>query len=506
MTYRLSPAPAITFLHAEVDPDLERRARLPAGARCARRRAGAGGWRSGRCVRSSPLHRAARRRVRATWSPSGSDAIWSLTSATTAVDARRRSQRRSALLAPRRPPPAAAPRQLTAGAVRGRHRRARPAAQRQPADAGDHQQRAADPHRQVERVLRTRRRRHGGRMRGQRPGRTRARSSRTSGAWPPRSPAGLRRGSRWPSRWSSSERVVRGDDRADGGDRDQPGGAGDRVVDRRGDPGVRLAGVGEHGGGERRHGHRQPEREHQQRRQDVGRTATPRSRSAASARTRRRPAAARRSGRSARRSGRPACPSAPTARTSRSSAPARSRRTSARCSPPPAAGRSSRRTPAARCRRRSRTSARWRPRSCGGEQAERQHRRRRSAPRGTMNVANSATPSDQRPPDRRARPAQHRLLDQPERDPGQPGGGERRRPTQSIRGRPPSRRGRGPRSATGQARSITSGTLISEDPPPRGDVDDLAAQQRPGEDPDAAPRGPLADRRRRAPPWGTPRR
>ena len=63
---------------------------------------------------------------------------------------------------------------------------------------------------------------------------------------------------------------LRGDHGADRGGGEQRGDAGDRVVDRRGDPGVALVGVREHGGGQRRHGHRQPEREDQQRRQHVG--------------------------------------------------------------------------------------------------------------------------------------------------------------------------------------------------------------------------------------------
>ena len=63
---------------------------------------------------------------------------------------------------------------------------------------------------------------------------------------------------------------LRGDHGADRCGREQAGDAGDRVVDRRGDPGVALVGVREHGGGQRRHRHRQPEREDQQRRQHVG--------------------------------------------------------------------------------------------------------------------------------------------------------------------------------------------------------------------------------------------
>ena len=54
---------------------------------------------------------------------------------------------------------------------------------------------------------------------------------------------------------------LRGDERADRGDPDQAGDAGDRVVDRRGDAGVALVRVREHGRGERRDGHRQPDRE-----------------------------------------------------------------------------------------------------------------------------------------------------------------------------------------------------------------------------------------------------
>ena len=61
-----------------------------------------------------------------------------------------------------------------------------------------------------------------------------------------------------------------GDHRAEGGHREQPGDARDGVVDARSDARVALVGVGQHGRGQRRHGGRQPEREEQQRGQEVG--------------------------------------------------------------------------------------------------------------------------------------------------------------------------------------------------------------------------------------------
>ena len=54
------------------------------------------------------------------------------------------------------------------------------------------------------------------------------------------------------------------------GDRDQARHARDRVVHAGRDPGVVLVGVGQHGRGERRHRHRQPEGEHQQPGQQIG--------------------------------------------------------------------------------------------------------------------------------------------------------------------------------------------------------------------------------------------
>ena len=54
----------------------------------------------------------------------------------------------------------------------------------------------------------------------------------------------------------------------------QPGAPRDRVVDAGGDAGVPLRGAGKHGGGQRRHGQREPEAEHhhsRQHRADIGR-------------------------------------------------------------------------------------------------------------------------------------------------------------------------------------------------------------------------------------------
>ena len=62
---------------------------------------------------------------------------------------------------------------------------------------------------------------------------------------------------------------LRGDERADRGDPDQPCDAGDRVVDRRRNPGIAFVGVGEHGCRERRNGGRQPQREEDERREEV---------------------------------------------------------------------------------------------------------------------------------------------------------------------------------------------------------------------------------------------
>ena len=59
------------------------------------------------------------------------------------------------------------------------------------------------------------------------------------------------------------------DDDADERDADQARDPGDGVVDGRGDAGVALVGVGEHGRRQRRHRHREPEAEQEQRRQDV---------------------------------------------------------------------------------------------------------------------------------------------------------------------------------------------------------------------------------------------
>ena len=56
------------------------------------------------------------------------------------------------------------------------------------------------------------------------------------------------------------------DDDADDRDADEPGDARDGVVDRRGDAGVVLVGVGEDGRRERRDGEREAEREDEQRR------------------------------------------------------------------------------------------------------------------------------------------------------------------------------------------------------------------------------------------------
>ena len=62
------------------------------------------------------------------------------------------------------------------------------------------------------------------------------------------------------------EPVVAACDRcSDDCDPEQPGDAGDRVVDATRDAGVVLAGVGEHRCGERCDDHRQPDREEHQR-------------------------------------------------------------------------------------------------------------------------------------------------------------------------------------------------------------------------------------------------
>ena len=100
----------------------------------------------------------------------------------------------------------------------------------------------------------------------------------------------------------------------------------------------------------------------------------------------------------------------------------------------------------------------------------------------------------QRAPHAGVRPPQHRLLDQPERDPGQPERGERRRPVQSMRtfGIPWARPGHG--HARQHQGDDDQRHVDDEDPAPRGRVDELAADDRPGEDPDAAPRRPGPDR------------
>ncbi len=61
-----------------------------------------------------------------------------------------------------------------------------------------------------------------------------------------------------------------GRDDADHGDRHQPGDAGDRVVHARCDPGVARPGLAQHGRRQRRHRQREPDREAEQRRQQVG--------------------------------------------------------------------------------------------------------------------------------------------------------------------------------------------------------------------------------------------
>src|SRR5579884_3819467 len=67
------------------------------------------------------------------------------------------------------------------------------------------------------------------------------------------------------------EAVVRARDRrADDGDPEQPGDAGDGVVHARRDPRLRRARVGEHGRGQRGDGQREPEREQEQGRQQRG--------------------------------------------------------------------------------------------------------------------------------------------------------------------------------------------------------------------------------------------
>ena len=64
--------------------------------------------------------------------------------------------------------------------------------------------------------------------------------------------------------------VLGGHDRADDRDPQQPGHPRDGVVDAACQAGVVLVGVGQDGGGERRDGHRQAQREDQQRRQQLG--------------------------------------------------------------------------------------------------------------------------------------------------------------------------------------------------------------------------------------------
>ncbi len=59
-------------------------------------------------------------------------------------------------------------------------------------------------------------------------------------------------------------------DDADERDGDQPGDAGDRVVDGRGDAGVGLVGIGEHRRRQRRDRHREPDREDAERGEQVG--------------------------------------------------------------------------------------------------------------------------------------------------------------------------------------------------------------------------------------------
>ena len=143
--------------------------------------------------------------------------------------------------------------------------------ERDPEDPTEPDERGADPHADVER---RHRRRLGGardldRLLGRQPGDVgaRQRALLRPPAPPPDRPARATAGS---MRSSSARAELRGDDRAERRDPEQPGRARDRVVDARGDAGVLLVGVGEHRRGQRRHGRRQPDREHEQRGQQLG--------------------------------------------------------------------------------------------------------------------------------------------------------------------------------------------------------------------------------------------
>ena len=208
----------------------------------------------------------------------------------------------------------------------------------------------------------------------------------------------------------------RRDDRADRRDRDQPGDARDRVVDRRGDAGVRLVGVGEHRRGERGDRHRQPDREQDQRRQQLGHVVGARVRRAAAAHAaggdqradrqeqvravavgQRAEAARQQEHHERRRQRRRSPPPAPSSR--RPAAGTRSGRRTACSSPAYIANVSAFAT--AKLRRRNRSSGSI---GCGVRSS------------WTMNAPNSATPPSSGRRRRGLAPAVQRLLDQPERE------------------------------------------------------------------------------------------
>ena len=128
------------------------------------------------------------------------------------------------------------------------------------------------------------------------------------------------------------------------------------------------------------------------------------------------------------------------------------------------------------------------------EQLERQHRRGRAQlVRDERREHQHAR--DERDADERVAPAEHRLLDQPERDPRQAERAQQRAGHVQRRPALPRIAGLGHVAPRQRQRDQHERDVDREHPAPRDRVDDLAADQRPGEVADAAPGGPGADRR-----------